>query len=64
MTNTEFLNIQGRWCRGIDWCVAKDGRKWRILGIDYPTLFPTKKAAYERVTSMVLTEARRRAEVA
>lgn len=60
MDETTFRNLQNRWVRGIDWVVTKSGRKWEILGYDYPELFKTKKAAYDRATSMVLTQSRLR----
>ena len=58
MDNTDYRNLRNRWCRGIDWCVTKVGRKWRILGMDYPQDFSTKSEAYKRVTSIILDESR------
>ena len=43
------------WMRGIDWCVVRCGRKWRLLDCfgNFP-LFNTKKAAYEAATAFVM----------
>lgn len=43
------------WIRGIDWCVVKCGKNWRLLDCfgDFP-LFKTKKAAYESATAFCL----------
>ncbi len=43
------------WCRGIDWCVCKVGKKWALLDCfgNFP-LFTTKKAAYEAATAFVM----------
>jgi len=61
MDDTTYRNISNRWSRGIDWVVAKTrGGKWEILGMDYPETFKTKREAYERATSIVLTNARLR----
>lgn len=62
MDETTYRNLSNRWSRGIDWCVTKVGRKWEILSheLNYPETFKTKREAYERVTMIVLTQARLR----
>ncbi len=64
MTDTTDIvnerNARNCWSRGIDWCVFKDGRKWRTaeyFGFTAP--FKTKTAAYDACTDKVLASARR-----
>jgi hypothetical protein len=50
------------WSRGIDWCVWKDGRKWRAAEcFGLPLAYKTKRDAYDACTVVVLAAARRRA---
>jgi len=54
----EWSQISCRWGRGIDWNVAKVGKKWEItgrLGQGFP-LFQTKTAAYEAASTLILAE--------
>ena len=42
------------WAHGIDWCVMKVGKKWRLMDCfgNFP-LFNTKKSAYEAAESFI-----------
>lgn len=56
--------LSSRWRRGIDWNVAKLGKRhWYILGEQFKAwrLFKTKTAAYEAHNVIMLAEARSRA---
>lgn len=51
------------WSRGIDWCVFKQGRRWRAAEcFGFPAIFRTKAAAYDACTAMVLEASRKRRE--
>lgn len=56
MTKLNLNEINGLWSRGIDFCVIKAGKKWRLheaFGKAFP-LYTTKKYAYEAATRLVL----------
>ena len=60
MNELQAINF---WMRGIDWCVAKCGKKWVLLDCfgNFP-LFNTKKAAYEAATAFVMLKQEERTE--
>ena len=65
LSSHDWMICQNRWTRGIDWVVEKVGKKWTPLecfGKGWP-LYKTKTEAYDRVTDLILMEARHREEI-
>ena len=58
MDMVNVMQATNRWTQGIDYCVFKLGKHWRLADCfgNFP-LFKTKKAAYEAATAFVMLHA-------
>ena len=63
LSDHDWHVLSSRWSRGIDWNVAKVGKRhWRILGdVGGFPLFSTKTAAFDAMSELICRESAHRA---